>query len=317
MANIRPILLGIVGDSGTGKTTFTKGIEDVLGPGRVTNICVDDYHRYNRKQRAEKSISALHPDCNYIDIMEQHIHSLRRGEAILKPIYNHSSGDFDPPEYIEPKEFVIIEGLLGFYTRKLRNAFDVKVYLDPEEQLRTAWKIARDTKKRGYSPDQVRESLKKREQISQRFIRPQRNFADVVVHFHWPENITGKADSQLNANLILRPSIKHPDFSYLLKNKITTDQYSISVHLDRDDGQPVDILDIKVDIAKQTAHKVMKIIWDHLPGIAMPQNYIGKYHDGEQERISNPLAITQLLTSYHLKNFHIDQIEQRKKGVAA
>lgn len=313
MQNTRPILLGIVGDSGTGKTTFTKGIEDVLGPDRVTNICIDDYHRYNRAQRIQKSISALHPDCNYIDIMEQHILSLSRGEAILKPIYNHSTGDFDPPEYIEPKEFVIIEGLLGFYTRKLRNTFDVKVYLDPDEELRIAWKIARDTKKRGYSPDQVREALKRREEVSKRFIHPQRNFADVVVHFYWPEDSVEKAGAQLNANLILRPSIKHPDFSHLLENQITTDQYSISVHLDRDNGMPVDILDIKIDIAKQTARKVMKIIWDYLPDIAMPEDFIGKYYDGEQEQISNPLAITQLLTSYHLKNFHIDQIERNKR----
>lgn len=93
----RPIILGIVGDSAAGKTTLTKGIAQVLGKEDVTVICTDDYHRYDRKQRAEKKITALHPDCNYLDIMQQHLSLLRTGQPILKPIYNHNSGTFDPP----------------------------------------------------------------------------------------------------------------------------------------------------------------------------------------------------------------------------
>jgi phosphoribulokinase len=60
-------------------------------------------------------------------------------------IYNHSTGDFDPPEYIEPKSFVILEGLLGYHSKAMRNNFDVKTYLEPEEELRVQWKIKRDT----------------------------------------------------------------------------------------------------------------------------------------------------------------------------
>ena len=68
-----PILLGIVGDSAAGKTTLTRGIAQILGPENVTIICTDDYHRYDRRQRAEKGITALHPDCNYLDIIQQHL----------------------------------------------------------------------------------------------------------------------------------------------------------------------------------------------------------------------------------------------------
>ncbi|MGL5074736.1 MAG: phosphoribulokinase, partial [Waterburya sp.] len=81
--NERPIILGIVGDSAAGKTTLTKGIAQVLGEENVTVICTDDYHRYDRVQRAEMGISALHPDCNYLDIIEQHLALLRAGQAIL------------------------------------------------------------------------------------------------------------------------------------------------------------------------------------------------------------------------------------------
>lgn len=168
----RTILLGVVGDSAAGKTTFSAGIARILGEDRVAVICSDDYHCYNRKQRKEMGISALDPNCNYINIMEQHFDLLRRGHPILKPIYNHATGDFDPPEYIEPKEFIVIEGLLAYHTKAMRNTFDVKVYLAPEEELRTCWKIKRDITKRGYTEQAVRASLAKRVEDTRKFIRP-------------------------------------------------------------------------------------------------------------------------------------------------
>ena len=67
----RSIILGVVGDSAAGKTTLTRGLLRVLGEDNVTHVCVDDYHRYDRRQRAERNITPLHPDCNYMDIMAQ------------------------------------------------------------------------------------------------------------------------------------------------------------------------------------------------------------------------------------------------------
>ena len=64
----RPIILGVVGDSAAGKTTISRGLVEILGDENVTHIGTDDYHRYDRVQRAELEITPLHPDCNYIDI---------------------------------------------------------------------------------------------------------------------------------------------------------------------------------------------------------------------------------------------------------
>ena len=69
----RPVILGVVGDSAAGKTTMTRGLVRVLGEENVTHVCTDDYHRYDRKQRAELGITPLHPDCNYLDIIAQHL----------------------------------------------------------------------------------------------------------------------------------------------------------------------------------------------------------------------------------------------------
>ena len=168
----RPIILGVVGDSAAGKTTLTRGLVRVLGEDNVTHVCVDDYHRYDRRQRAERNITPLHPDCNYIDIMAQHLAHLRAGEPFLKPVYQHNDGTFGPPVRVEPKRFSVVEGLLGYYTEDLRRLFDVRVYLAPPEELRRKWKVQRDCSRRGYTTDQVLAELDRREPDSEAFIRP-------------------------------------------------------------------------------------------------------------------------------------------------
>src|SRR5207244_8130390 len=82
----RPVILGVVGDSAAGKTTITRGLVRALGEDNITHVCTDDYHRYDRRQRAELGITPLHPDCNYVDIMGQHLRHLRSGDSILKRV---------------------------------------------------------------------------------------------------------------------------------------------------------------------------------------------------------------------------------------
>src|SRR5258708_16596223 len=159
----RPIILGIVGDSAAGKTTLSQGIARILGPEQASILCTGVYHRYNRQQRKELGIPPLNAGCNYHDIMTQHLRLLRAGEPILKPRYNHSQGDFGAPEYVVPRPFLIIEGLLGFYRKEMRNAYSVRVYLNPPEALRKRWKVWRDSRARGYAEEEVLRELVIRE----------------------------------------------------------------------------------------------------------------------------------------------------------
>jgi phosphoribulokinase len=302
----RPIILGIVGDSAAGKTTLTKGIAQVLGEENVTVICTDDYHRYDRKQRAEMGISALHPDCNYLDIIQQHLSLLRTGQPILKPIYNHSTGAFDPPEYIKPAQFVIVEGLLGYSTRGMRDSYDVKVYLAPPEELRTTWKVKRDTRKRGYTEAEVMEQIRKRESDSENFIRPQRQWADVIVTFYPGKENGGRDDLLLNARLVLRPTIPHPDLTHLLNRDGSQLGSAIRLDLDRDMGKPVDVLEIDGQATSEQVKALEHVLCNEIP-------YLGKFCslEGNQDigRVigttgevlqSYPLALTQLLVTYHI-----------------
>ena len=306
MVQQRRIILGIVGDSAAGKTTLTRGIAQVLGKDKVTVICTDDYHRYDRKQRAELGITALNPECNYMDIMQQHLSLLRSGQPILKPIYNHDTGTFDPPEYIKPSPFVIVEGLLGFYTRAAKDAYDVRVYLAPPETLRTTWKVKRDTRKRGYSEEQVVSALKKREPDSEQFIRPQRKGADLVVSFYPPEEAAQESNGRLNVRLVLRPTIPHPDLIEILESSNLQSHSPIRLGLTRDMGKPVDVLEIDGHTTKEQVRDLEKILCAEVPSLehicrVNSEVEIGKVTGTTGETLqSYPLAITQLLIAYHM-----------------
>src|SRR6202011_4265562 len=187
----RPVILGVVGDSASGKTTISRGLVRILGEEHVAHICTDDYHRYDRRQRAEHGITPLHPDCNYLDIISQHLIHLRDGEAILKPVYRHNDGTFGPPVYVVPERFTLIEGLLGYYLPEMCDVYDVRVFLNPPEELRRRWKVRRDCSRRGYTTDQVLAELDRRESDSAAYIRPQWRYADMLVSFTPPEGGDG------------------------------------------------------------------------------------------------------------------------------
>ena len=101
----------------------------------------------------------LHPACNYVQIMEQHLQLLAMGQPVLKPVYDHHTGQFIRPVLVEPRQFVIVGGLLPLHTKLARACFDATVYLDPPEPIRREWKIRRDTAERGYTAEAVRAEL--------------------------------------------------------------------------------------------------------------------------------------------------------------
>jgi len=295
----KTVLLGIVGDSGAGKTTITKGIAKVLGEDRVAIICTDDYHKYNRAERAEKKITPLHPDCNYLDICEQHLLLIKAGQPILKPNYNHSTGDFDPPSYVEPKEFVIVEGLLGYYTKTMRDCYDVKLFLAPPQDLNVPWKVKRDTQRRGYTEEAVLKEMQLRKPDIESFIHPQRKWADMVICFNPPADRKDETGSRLDVSIVLRPTLPHPDLSAVLG----AGDDGLQVVMDRDMGLPADRLQISGDIDDRKARQLEDLLWQHIPGEHqhLRNGDIGAIISGTGAKVkSYPLALTQLLVAYHL-----------------
>jgi phosphoribulokinase len=287
----RPIMLSIVGDSGSGKTTITRGVVRVLGEEKVTHFCADDYHRYDRRQRAERGLTPLDPECNYLDVLTCDVRHLRQNEAILKPVYQHTDGTFGPPVYMTPARFVIAEGLLVNHTPELRDMFDIRVYLNPPEELRRRWKVARDCSRRGYSTDQVLSELDRRERDSEAFIRPQRHFADMLVSFR--QGSTPDPD-RLDAHLFLRDTLPLPDLA-----EVVGDGSAGGLTLTEQPGEQE--LCIPGTISSDQAAELEEAIWDRMHFAShLRKQRLGEFTIGSDLHRSDPLALTQLLLLYHL-----------------
>jgi phosphoribulokinase len=288
----RPVILGVVGDSAAGKTTITRGLVRVLGEEHVAHICTDDYHRYDRKQRAELGITPLHPDCNYMDIIAQHLGHLRRGEAILKPVYRHSDGTFGPPVYVQPERFTVIEGLFGYYLPEMRDIYDVRVFLSPPEEVRRRWKVQRDCSRRGYTTDQVLAELDRREPDSEAFIRPQRRHADMLVSFLAPD---GEDDNQthLDAELTLCDGLPHPDLTPFVNGE--PDGLTLA---ERGGAR---VLQIPGRIDPEHAAAIEEAIWARMHfATHLRARRLGEFTVTTELYRSESLALVQLLILYHL-----------------
>ena len=259
-------------------------------------ICTDEYHRFDRRERDANGLSAIDPRANYLDILEQALRHLREGDPILKPVYDHSDGTFGRPEYVKPKDFVIAEGLLGYTTRAMRDCYDVKIYLDPDDELRVKWKIHRDTTKRGYRRDEVLASLERRRVDSPKYMHPQRTFADIVIRFQAPQEANG-SDTQLDVRHILRPTLPHPDFTPLFDGSSNA---GLHLELARDrDGKPVDVLEINGSISDERAERIEDLLWNLIPEAGHLRDQVGRIDVANGARRSHPLALTQLLVGYH------------------
>jgi phosphoribulokinase len=286
----RPIVLGVVGDSGAGKTTLTRGLVRVLGDDDVARLSADDYHRYDRHDRRRLGITPLHPDANHLDILTQHLCHLRRGEPILKPVYDHRTGLLGPPTYMRPAHYLVVEGLLSFHTETLRHAHDVRVFLSPPEELRRAWKLKRDCTRRGYTTDQVLWELDHRERDAEAFIRPQQEHADIVVTFR-PQ--AGGGPAHLDAEVVLRETLPHPDLAPLL------DEGPDSPSIEPREGELV--LRIPGDIDPDHAAVLEEAVWERMSFAShLRTRRLGEFTVGTDLLRSESLALVQVILLYHL-----------------
>jgi len=179
--------IGVAGDSGSGKTTFTQGIRDIFGSDLVSTITLDDYHRLDREGRRREGLTPLDPAANRLDLLEQHLVMLRRGVPVEKPVYNHTTGTFDPPVIFRPKKILILEGLHTLFTPALRKYLDFTLFVDPDRDVKYDWKLRRDMAKRGYSQEAVLHEIAEREPAYEKYILPQKEYADAVIGIRYSE----------------------------------------------------------------------------------------------------------------------------------
>lgn len=210
-----PIIVGVSGDSGSGKTTFSNGIRRLLGSDIVSTICTDGYHKEDREQRQKSGRLPLDPEMNHLDLLEQHLAGLKQGEAIDVPIYNHATGKFDPPEPFPPTPIVVVEGLHVLYPQFLPY-LDFSLYVAPSREVKWQWKWDRDVKKRGHKAEELEREMLQREAAFVRWIDAQKIDANVVIQVghselekFLPSQFSGtQSTNGYKVSLILEPTEK-------------------------------------------------------------------------------------------------------------
>lgn len=178
-----PLVIGIGGDSGAGKNTLVQVLLDLLGTKHTTVMEGDDAHKWERHDEHWQQHTHLDPKSNRLHNELLQTIGLKTGAAVQRSLYDHGTGRFTSPNRIEGRRNILYVGLHPFYLSKMRQLFTIKIYVEPDEGLRRQWKVARDRTERGHSQADILKQMDERAGDAEKYIRPQRQFADVVVSF--------------------------------------------------------------------------------------------------------------------------------------
>jgi phosphoribulokinase len=139
----------------------------------------DRYHKWERNDPHWQQYTQLNPEANDLALLEQDIRALKNGETIYRREYDHETGTFTIPKAIFPEKSLVVCGLHTLMCDL--SLFDLTIFLDTDYDLKLDWKIARDTRDRGYTLDQVMQQIQKRYGEYEKHIEPLRTKADVVI----------------------------------------------------------------------------------------------------------------------------------------
>jgi len=270
-----PVMIGVAADSGCGKSTFLRRVLGALGtevkPGHtaigdmLTVICLDDYHINDRAGRKATGLSALDAKENDFALMGAQIEALKKGKAIYKPIYNHDTGNKDPPELIEPNKVFVIEGLHPIYDKKARSQLDLGLYIDIVNEVKFAWKVARDVAERGWTEAEVKADIEKRLPDFAEFVDPQKKDADVILRYE-PSD---KGLPYLKVKLIQKKGGPFPMITLKKELKLTGSEVGATLKQYDDEwyGAPVTVVEMDGEIDMDNIEAQVKEIEGNMEGL--------------------------------------------------
>jgi uridine kinase len=180
-----PLVIGVAGGSGSGKTTVVRRIVDSIGDGEVTVLEHDRYYRDRNDLRLEEraALNYDHPDSLETDLLVRHVEQLRAGEAVDAPVYDFARHARQrTTEAVVPKRAIIVEGILIFSDAPLRQLMDVKVFVDTDDDTRFIRRLQRDIAERGRTVASVIEQyLGTVKPMHLEFVEPSKRYADIIV----------------------------------------------------------------------------------------------------------------------------------------
>ncbi|MDI2588196.1 MULTISPECIES: uridine kinase [unclassified Psychrobacillus] len=185
MSSRTPLIIGITGGSGSGKTSVTNAISDVFKDHSVVVIEQDYYYKDQSHLKFEERLNTNydHPLAFDNDLLIEHIHDLLNNKAIEKPVYDYAQHTRSTETItIEPKDVIILEGILVLEDERLRNLMNIKLFVDTDSDLRIIRRILRDIHERGRTVESVVEQyLTVVRPMHNQFIEPTKKYADIII----------------------------------------------------------------------------------------------------------------------------------------
>ena len=180
-----PIVIGVAGGSGSGKTTVVRRIVDSLGDDQVTVLEHDRYYRDRNDLRLEEraSLNYDHPDSLETDLLVQHVLTLKAGQPVEAPVYDFARyARTSITDRLQPRRAIIVEGILIFTDAPLRRLMDIKVFVDTDDDTRVIRRLQRDVAERGRSMASVIDQyLTTVKPMHLEFVEPSKRYADLIV----------------------------------------------------------------------------------------------------------------------------------------
>ncbi|MDM5330916.1 uridine kinase [Neobacillus sp. CF12] len=181
----KPVVIGVAGGSGSGKTSVTKAIYESFKGHSITMLQQDYYYKDQSDLPFEERLKTNydHPLAFDNDLLIQHIETLLRYEPIEKPVYDYSLHTRSKEIIdVEPKDVIILEGILVLEDERLRNLMDIKLFVDTDADIRIIRRLSRDIKERGRTLDSVIDQYTNVVRpMHNQFIEPTKRYADVII----------------------------------------------------------------------------------------------------------------------------------------
>ena len=178
------LVIGIAGGSGSGKTTLLKNIIETFGPS-ITVISHDNYYKRHDEMTYEERCKLYYdePAALETDLMVRQLDQLRRGESVECPVYDFTVHNrSDETITIHPEKVILVEGILIFENKELRDLMDIKIFVDTDADIRICRRIKRDVNKRGRSLESVITQYQQTvKPMHEKYVEPSKKYADIVV----------------------------------------------------------------------------------------------------------------------------------------
>jgi uridine kinase len=296
----KPFAIGIAGDSGSGKDTLADAISMIFGSHSVVQHSGDDYHLWDRHKPIWEVTTHLNPKSNDLELFNDDLALLSEGKNIQARHYDHQTGKLSKLIPVKSNDFIIASGLHALYLEALRDKYNLKIFLDMDEDLRKYFKLRRDVSKRGHAKEAVIESIKKRQNDSDKFIKSQAIYADLIFSLKNSSYINHDNFSDQSLNLKLEV-VSKMGFNELSFHRVMAGIGGVYVDIQESENISITSLTLDGEISSNDVGLAAKLL---CPNALEFLDLAPLWHD-------NTLGLMQLITLCH-----IDQVLSKRPALS-